>query len=209
MISAKLIIEEEGREFELGDGETVIGRPTQERIPSVPIEDRRVSRKHAVITHDEKGYYIRNFGGSGTRVNDREIEGVHLENGDKIQVVSTVIQFICEDKGEVAIEPENIVFQGDEQCPAFERVEGDELDTGSELFRATLLKREVDEVSVNRLQMLFKATSDLNPFLGEEDASKKTLGIIREALDVDRCAILIRRQETGELEPRVVFDKNY
>lgn len=211
MIGAKLVIEKESREFELGDGKTVIARPSPgERPPDVPIEnDRLVHRKkHAVITRDEKGYYIQKVGKNPTKVNDREMEGVYLENGDKIQVGSTVIHFVCEDKDEVAIESETIVFQGDEQCPSFEKVQGDELDTGSELFRTTVLKREMDEVSVNRLQTLFAATSDLNPFLGEEDASKKTLGIIREVLDVDRCAILIRKPETDELEPKVIFDKS-
>jgi two-component system cell cycle response regulator len=74
-----------GTEYALTETETVIGRG---RAANICIENQRVSRRHALITIDEKGSAIvEDLGSSnGTSVNGAPIQRHELKDGDKIQI---------------------------------------------------------------------------------------------------------------------------
>jgi two-component system cell cycle response regulator len=74
-----------GTEYPLTDTETVIGRG---RAANICIENQRVSRRHALVTIDEKGNAIvEDLGSSnGTSVNGARIQRQELKDGDKIQI---------------------------------------------------------------------------------------------------------------------------
>ena len=74
-----------GTEYPLTEMETVIGRG---RAANICIENQRVSRRHALITIDEKGNAIvEDLGSSnGTSVNGARIQRQELKDGDKVQI---------------------------------------------------------------------------------------------------------------------------
>lgn len=101
MSQGKLVFESDKAEYRLISPENVIGRPSEVSVPDVPILDRLASRRHAVITFDEKGYLLRNFGQNGTLVNGARVEVVYLKDGDKIQIGSTIMFFVLGREEEV------------------------------------------------------------------------------------------------------------
>lgn len=92
----KLVFENDQAEYRLVGTESVIGRPVGESAPDVPVLDRLASRRHAVISNDEKGYFLRNFGQNGTLVNDVRVEVIYLKDGDRIRIGSTTMAFVLE-----------------------------------------------------------------------------------------------------------------
>lgn len=74
-----------GTEYPLTATETVVGRGSSANIS---IENQRVSRRHALITVDEKGNaFLVDLGSSnGTSINGTQIQRQELKNGDKIQI---------------------------------------------------------------------------------------------------------------------------
>jgi hypothetical protein len=72
-------------DFELGEGEFVIGRSTECQLA---LDDPLVSRNHAKLTLDEESVAIEDLGSrNGVRVNGQRIEGSRqLEHGDRIMI---------------------------------------------------------------------------------------------------------------------------
>lgn len=78
-----------GRSFDLPPGEPqLIGRSSE----ALPIADTSVSRRHAELTPDEDGWWIRDLDSSnGTYVNGRRITArVRLEPGDQVRCGSSL-----------------------------------------------------------------------------------------------------------------------
>ncbi|MBS1252831.1 MAG: Response regulator ArlR [Anaerolineales bacterium] len=74
-----------GQEWVLETDEVSIGRDDDNAIV---LPDRRISRRHAVIEHDDDRYYIRDCDSkNGTFLNDELLQGsVALKDGDDISV---------------------------------------------------------------------------------------------------------------------------
>ena len=74
-----------GTEYPLTETETVIGRG---HAANISIENQRVSRRHALVTIDERGNtMVEDLGSSnGTSVNGIRIQRQELKDGDKIQI---------------------------------------------------------------------------------------------------------------------------
>ncbi len=74
-----------GTEYPLTETETVIGRGG---AANIPLENPRVSRRHALVSIDERGNAIVIDMGSsnGTSVNGIRIQRQELKDGDKIQI---------------------------------------------------------------------------------------------------------------------------
>jgi len=89
-----------GTEYPLTEKETVIGRG---RAANISIENKRVSRRHALVTVDEKGNtIIEDLGSSnGTSVNGARIQRQELKDGDKIQIgYHCILKFSRQDEFE-------------------------------------------------------------------------------------------------------------
>lgn len=82
----------QGGEFPLRPHrEIVIGRSSD--LDMVLVEDM-VSRKHAKIVTDEKGVSIQDLGSTnGTFVNDEPVRERTLDDGDRITIGETVLEF--------------------------------------------------------------------------------------------------------------------
>jgi hypothetical protein len=91
---ASLTLLEEGRPartYRLGRASVTIGR-----LPEcdVVIADPGASRRHAQIRFDGKGYVLSDLGSTnGTLVNDAEATERTLEDGDRVTIGSTVLEF--------------------------------------------------------------------------------------------------------------------
>jgi len=89
-----LVIQSENLEGEiiLEDDEILIGR---DEDVTITIEDKRASRQHCKIYQKDGIYVISDLGSAnGTFINNRKISTEHnLQNGDKIQIGSTIFEF--------------------------------------------------------------------------------------------------------------------
>ena len=86
----------EGMRYEIVAEETLIGRnPTTD----ITLLDEGISREHALILFDpESGTYTLEDlqSTNGTRVNGKKVRSQPLQDGDELQVGSTLFQFSLE-----------------------------------------------------------------------------------------------------------------
>jgi hypothetical protein len=74
----------QGETFPLTGDRVEIGRSPS---ADVFLDDVTVSRSHAVLSRDERGYVIEDRGSlNGTYVNRRRVETATLEDGDEVQI---------------------------------------------------------------------------------------------------------------------------
>jgi pSer/pThr/pTyr-binding forkhead associated (FHA) protein len=87
----------EGTRYELGFGETLIGRnPTTD----ITLLDEGASREHAIVLYDEEEqrWSIEDLQSTnGTKVNGKRVRSHQLEPGDEIQIGHTRFEFVRED----------------------------------------------------------------------------------------------------------------
>lgn len=75
---------DEGQEFRLSGGETIIGRSPRAQVQ---LNHPQVSFEHAVVTRTGDEYFIENLSALGTLVNEQKIAGkVKLREKDKVQL---------------------------------------------------------------------------------------------------------------------------
>jgi hypothetical protein len=85
-----LVLADGGKEFALGD-RSVIGRL---QGSEVEIQDPGASRRHAEIRRDGTDFVVVDLGSTnGTLVNDRPVAEATLEDGDRITIGRTVLEF--------------------------------------------------------------------------------------------------------------------
>jgi hypothetical protein len=89
--AAKLVLEGEGTEWTLDRERSVIGRLSGSEIE---IEDPGASRRHAEIRRDGGDYVVADLGSTnGTLLNDSPVTEATLEDGDRITIGRTVLEF--------------------------------------------------------------------------------------------------------------------
>jgi hypothetical protein len=92
--SAKLVMLEKGRPakvFDIGKDRVVIGRLPES---DVPVSDPGVSRRHAEVRREDASYILVDLGSTnGTKVNEAPIGERELEEGDRITIGRTVLEF--------------------------------------------------------------------------------------------------------------------
>jgi pSer/pThr/pTyr-binding forkhead associated (FHA) protein len=81
-----------GEVFEPVNGDTTIGR---RQDSDIFLDDITVSRKHAILLHQDDGYYIQDQGSlNGTYVNRARVETQKLADGDQLQIGKYKLTFI-------------------------------------------------------------------------------------------------------------------
>ncbi len=90
---AKLVIHEEGdaREVHVGKGVVTIGRMAD---CDIVLKDKGASRRHAQLRVDDDVVTLTDLGSTnGTRLNGQQVQTRQLQDGDKITVGTTVLEF--------------------------------------------------------------------------------------------------------------------
>ncbi len=81
-----------GETFPLERGRIAIGRSPD---CDVFLDDVTVSRRHALVVRDERGFRIEDQGSlNGTFLNRRRIESARLEDGDEVQIGKYRLTFL-------------------------------------------------------------------------------------------------------------------
>ena len=81
-----------GRQYELSNPETVIGRGGESDIT---LDMDNVSRRHARVLNSEEGYFVEDLQSTnGTYVNDLEVTYERLANGDLIKIGGAILKFL-------------------------------------------------------------------------------------------------------------------
>jgi diguanylate cyclase (GGDEF)-like protein len=87
-----------GRRTTLGERDVVIGRAAQ---ADLQIDAESVSRTHAVLSRNARGYVLRDQGSTnGTFVNDQPIRERMLKDGDQIRIGRAMLKFLTSDNVE-------------------------------------------------------------------------------------------------------------
>ncbi|HTY16449.1 MAG TPA: FHA domain-containing protein [Myxococcota bacterium] len=84
-----------GTRYELGIGETLIGRNPG---TDITLLDEGISREHAIILYDDEqsSYVIEDLQSTnGTKVNGKRVRSVTLAAGDEIQIGHTLFEFVA------------------------------------------------------------------------------------------------------------------
>jgi len=82
-----------GMHYELGSGETLVGRSPN---TDITLLDEGISREHALIAFDEAsgGHTIEDLQSTnGTKVNGKRVRSTTLSHGDRIEIGHTVFEF--------------------------------------------------------------------------------------------------------------------
>jgi hypothetical protein len=88
---ARLILGDDGREWSLDRDRSVIGRLSGSEIE---VDDPGASRRHAEIRRHGDEYVVVDLGSTnGTLVNDSPVSEATLEDGDRITIGRTVLEF--------------------------------------------------------------------------------------------------------------------
>ncbi len=88
---ARLVLHGDGKEWTLAADRSVIGRLSGSEVE---IQDPGASRRHAEIRRDGQEFLVADLGSTnGTLLNDNPVSEATLEDGDRITIGRTVLEF--------------------------------------------------------------------------------------------------------------------
>ena len=88
---ARLVLHGDGKEWALDSNNAVIGRLSGSEVE---IQDPGASRRHAEIRRDGRDFVLVDLGSTnGTLLNDNPVSEATLEDGDRITIGRTVLEF--------------------------------------------------------------------------------------------------------------------
>ncbi len=162
------------------------------------LDDLQVSRSHAVIERQAKGYVLRDLGsGNGTYVGARRVLEYQLKHGDVVQIGQQELRF----------EQEGAAPQGYEtgvrfQTEADSHYEAAKAATMYETFFASA-SAEKDETKLEALQQRLKAVYAANQIIASENDQAKLFERVLEEVfklvPAHNGVILLKDKMTGEL----------
>ncbi len=207
---ARLVVEEgadKGMVFPLQKGVSTIGRSAAN---AVQVIDRRMSRQHAKIIHDEKGVTLHDLGSkNGTYLNEgRMTAPVLLRPGDRIRIGETV--FVFETDQEEEQHPEESTGHTlrliDEASWGHT---AESVRAGADPHLAVHMDTAEGDIlkdSHHRLEILYQVADAIRSILDLNELLEKIMDIIFSVVQPDRGYILLRENHNvaGELTPRVV-----
>lgn len=183
------------------DGNTVlIGRGSDQ----VPLTDQTISRRHAELRSDEKGWVIEDLhSANGTYVNGVRVrQPVRLKHGDQIRVGSTLLLYerdeAVEELAGRQIPRELVALQ-----PNDAHVESAVAGIG--VTEENIVPGSPDTLyAVKSWQAMRELTAIIGSPLSTDQLLPRVLDIVFEQVPVDRGVIFLRDEESGELMPEVV-----
>lgn len=203
---ARLVVEsgdEAGVVYGISHKPVLIGRGV-ECIIRVP--DRRVSRHHARIWHDGKGFVLEDLQSrNGTFLNHQGVNSrVRLRSGDCLAVggASFLFELDVEDRAKMATLLARVRLSGGQkhEVQAEKPLEGDTAPVSSQ----TPVSPELFSQAAQRLKLLYRVGDALRGELDTENLLTKLMDLIWRVMLPDRGIILLYDDEVDDLQPVVV-----
>ncbi len=203
---AKMIFHSGGdkREIELTNQNTIGRQPTS----TVTLTDPRSSGNHAYLICEGGKWTLRDLNSSnGTFVNSKKVGFIEIQDGDRIQIGTTVMEFSTDSMGPSTVEMQVTIEGGNNDAPLIHsRVDGrksDKFVSADEFQDMELLKQDYEKLRI---------ANELNQAIGLEANIDVLLARILEELfkllPADRGVILLMDPETRNLKPRATKQRS-
>ncbi|MCB9850071.1 MAG: FHA domain-containing protein [Phycisphaerales bacterium] len=189
---------DKGQLFQLSGEGVVLGRYSQQ----VPLTDHTVSRRHAELRTDNGSWRIFDLGSSnGTYVNGDRIDGsAGLKHNAQIKIGSTVIVF--KHRGEVRGYNRPASARGMVDVGGSDEVVDSAvlsaIQSGDE---SIILAAPETADAVHAWNLMYQLAEAISAISSIDDMLAHVNEIILRHLPVDRVFMLMRDEETGELNP--------
>jgi signal transduction histidine kinase len=192
---------DQGKRFDLRGDRLAIGR---DHASAIQITDSELSRHHAEIRKDDKGYLLADLGSSnGSFVNAEQVTERRLSNGDRIQVGRTLLLFT--DADEHIEQP--LTHAVDILAPA--PIEGSRIvksvgqEPASRLFGPDAADSPWLAAARSNLQLMYRTALAVSRTLDIDQLLARILDMIFEWVEADRGCVLLVDHETDALTPVV------
>ncbi len=184
------------------DAVNTVGRHPKNNIR---LNDREISKEHAVIERRGIEWWIRDLGSSnGTYVNTRRVSEAKLHTTDDLLLGSMHLQFVLETpedsrhsvKDLVTILPQDPA--GSTHIHAKFEDAGQDFRPASDVNDVELLKRDYEKLRLSHELSRIGITTDLSKLL------QKTLDVVFSMFPADNAVIMLVDEETSQLVPHTV-----
>ena len=203
----------EQRVYELSFGANTLGRGRENHII---VGHQSISRHHAEIEIADGSATIADRRSSnGTFVNEAKIKRCQLQHGDKILCGKVVFKFLesldsslyREPRKQIDSEPPDPFSVIKKISPNETSIPMQQLLAREQANNGTILKLREDDTqqrAVDKLKILLEVSKQLSSPEDPEHLQGKIIDLLFEIMSVDRGAILLVNDETGELELKAV-----
>jgi two-component system NtrC family sensor kinase len=195
---------DQGSRFELDEPLLRVGR---ESANAVQIHDTEVSRQHAELRRQGRGYTLVDLGSSnGTYVNGRRIEQRELQSGDQIQLGSTLVLYTgpAEEADEGLLGSIDIA-QSDAPGDRSQIIRSMPQSEGSRIldFDAALPQNSWLARARSNLQVMYRTALAVSHTLDIDQLLQRIMDLIFEWVDADRGCLMLLDPVGKTLEPKV------
>src|SRR5262245_20208865 len=207
---ARLIVikgADEGRQFELADGVTTIGR---DRSNGICLHDTEVSRRHAEIAVRDSECLLRDVGSAnGTVVNTKDIRNeVVLQPGDHLRVGQTILVYSPSrsegvEGGDLADHIRLVTRSDADFSSAIVKTINE--NRGSQILaRPDLAGTEWLRGQLANLATMYATIQAVSHILDLDQLLERIMELIFNSIEADHGCIMARNPETGVFEPKAV-----
>ena len=193
--------------YELVFGTNTLGR---EWDNTIFLQDGSLSRRHAEITIGYNHVAITDLRSlNGTFVNEVKIDRCELKDGDWIRCGIVVFKFALQLRN---FRQESLASR-DSQISIVKQVSPEPSQTvmqnlldqhGTDHSVLRIRQKDTNQRAVDKLKILLEVSKQLSTPEKSDQLLEKILDLLLTIMDVDRAAILLLNQATGQLEHRVV-----
>ncbi|MCH8053543.1 MAG: FHA domain-containing protein [Planctomycetes bacterium] len=191
---------DKGKTFRTGNARVVLGRASED----VPLTDNSVSRRHAELVPENGVWLLRDLKSSnGTSINGLRIEHpTVLKHGDQIRMGATLIVFGGDqlDEQYTTATVRDLIDLAD----ADRAGEASVIETLPSNEKSLVLAAPETAEAVRAWRIMYQLTEAIGVIVEPDELLNRVLDIIFEEMEVDRGFILIRKDGTGELEPKAI-----
>ncbi|MEK6247641.1 MAG: FHA domain-containing protein, partial [Planctomycetales bacterium] len=195
-----------GQRFQLNVPVVTIGRDLGSHIR---LQDTEVSRHHAEIRKTENGYQVCDLGSSnGTYVNGDPIEDYELCSGDHVLCGRSMMLFTGIAGGSAVIDGSvDIVSAGNDDSRILQSIT--EMEGSKSIFGEEIDSSDSPWLARARsnLQVMYRTALAVSHTLDIDELLNRIMELIFEWVEADRGCIMLKNNETDELEPRVRLNR--
>lgn len=190
---------DQGKRYQLSAATTSLGR---DATNAIAVHDTEVSRHHCEIRRTNEGYLLVDLGSlNGAFINNQKFTERRLVSGDRVQIGRTLFLFTDMDeptKGPLAsvnIIPGQSLTDGSRIIQAHDAVVDEAPGPWAERIRGNL-------------QVMYRTALAVSHTLDIDELLQRILELIFEWVQADRGCIMLRDNETGELQPKARRDRH-